>query len=41
MMPGTRKVRIALHPSWVGVLEFQTRFPGDGTAEQFDRRGRS
>lgn len=26
--PGVRMVRIALTPSWVGVLDFQTRFPG-------------
>lgn len=25
---GARMVRIALRPSWVGVLDFQTRFPG-------------
>jgi hypothetical protein len=41
MMPGTRMARVALRPSWVGVLDFQTRFPGGGTAEQFDRRERS
>jgi hypothetical protein len=39
--PGTRMARIALRPSWVGAPDFQTRFPGGGTAEQFDRRGRS
>ena len=26
--PGVRMVRIALRPTWVGVLDFQTRFPG-------------
>jgi hypothetical protein len=36
--PGVRMARIALRPSWVGVLDFQTRFPG-GTAEDFARRG--
>ncbi len=25
--PGTRMARIAVRPSWVGVLDFQTRFP--------------
>lgn len=25
--PGLRMVRIALHPAWVGVLDFQDRFP--------------
>lgn len=25
--PGTRMVRIDIHPSWVGVLDFQTRLP--------------
>jgi hypothetical protein len=26
--PGTRMARIALRPTWVGVLDFQTRLPG-------------
>ncbi|WP_090946642.1 pyridoxamine 5'-phosphate oxidase family protein [Nonomuraea jiangxiensis] len=26
--PGLRMVRIALRPTWVGVLDFQERFPG-------------
>ncbi|MCF6471308.1 pyridoxamine 5'-phosphate oxidase [Nonomuraea sp. MG754425] len=26
--PGLRMVRIALRPAWVGVLDFQERFPG-------------
>ncbi|GAA2848016.1 pyridoxamine 5'-phosphate oxidase family protein [Nonomuraea rubra] len=26
--PETRMARIALRPAWVGVLDFQTRFPG-------------
>ena len=25
--PGTRMARIDLHPSWVGVLDLQTRLP--------------
>lgn len=33
--PGVRMVRIALEPRWVGVLDFQTRFPG-----LFAERGR-
>jgi general stress protein 26 len=39
--PGVRMVRIALRPSWVGVIDFQTRFPGGGTAEDFAKRGDS
>lgn len=38
--PGTRMARIAFRPSWVGLLDFQSRFPGGATAEQFDERGR-
>jgi hypothetical protein len=26
--PGTRMARIAVRPSWVGVIDFQTRLPG-------------
>jgi len=26
--PGTRMARIAIRPSWVGVLDFETRLPG-------------
>jgi len=26
--PGTRMARIAVRPTWVGVLDFQSRFPG-------------
>lgn len=26
--PGTKMARIALRPAWVGLLDFQTRFPG-------------
>lgn len=37
--PGVRMARIALRPVWVGVLDFQTRFPGDSTAAEFTRRG--
>jgi hypothetical protein len=37
--PGTRMARIAVRPSWVGVLDFQERFPGGGGAEDFARRG--
>jgi len=39
--PGVRMVRIALRPSWVGVIDFQTRFPGGGTVEDFAKRGQS
>ncbi|MPZ29302.1 MAG: pyridoxamine 5'-phosphate oxidase [Micromonosporaceae bacterium] len=38
--PGTRMARIAVRPSWVGVLDFTTRFPGGATADQFAERGR-
>jgi general stress protein 26 len=37
--PGVRMARIAVRPSWVGVLDFTTRFPGGGTAETFEKRG--
>lgn len=37
--PGVRMARIAIRPTWVGVLDFQTRLPGGTTAEEFDRRG--
>jgi hypothetical protein len=30
-----------LRPSWAGVTDFTTRFPGGSTAEQFAQRGRS
>jgi hypothetical protein len=39
--PGTKMARIAVRPAWVGVLDFQTRFPGGGGSEEFQRRGRS
>lgn len=39
--PGTTMVRIAVRPIWVGVLDFQTRFPGGMSAEDFADRGRS
>lgn len=39
--PGTRMARIAVRPTWVGVLDFRTRFPGGGGAEDVQRRGRS
>jgi Pyridoxamine 5'-phosphate oxidase len=38
--PGVRMARIAVRPTWVGVLDFTTRFPGGGTADDFDQRGR-
>jgi hypothetical protein len=38
--PGTRMARIALRPSWAGVIDFQTRFPGGTGAEEFQQRGR-
>jgi hypothetical protein len=39
--PGTRMARIAVRPTWVGVLDFQTRFPGGTNAEEFAQRGSS
>ncbi|WP_327002571.1 pyridoxamine 5'-phosphate oxidase [Dactylosporangium sp. NBC_01737] len=39
--PGTRMFRIAVRPTWVGVLDFQTRLPGGASPEEFDQRGRS
>ncbi|MBB4931314.1 PPOX class probable F420-dependent enzyme [Lipingzhangella halophila] len=39
--PDTRMARIAVRPTWVGVLDFQSRFPGGATAEEFERIGRS
>ena len=39
--PGVRMARIAVRPTWVGVLDFTTRFPGGSTADDFERRGRS
>ena len=39
--PGTKMVRIAVRPTWVGVLDFQTRLPGGSSVEEFERRGRS
>ncbi|TCC00314.1 pyridoxamine 5'-phosphate oxidase [Micromonospora zingiberis] len=39
--PGLVMARIALRPTWVGVLDFVTRFPrGITTAEDFARIGR-
>jgi hypothetical protein len=40
-VPGLRMARIAVRPTWVGVLDFSSRFPGGGTAEQFAQRGTS
>ncbi|SCL72689.1 Pyridoxamine 5'-phosphate oxidase [Micromonospora citrea] len=36
-----RMARIGLRPAWVGVLDFTTRFPGGGSADDFAARGRS
>nr|WP_042196059.1 pyridoxamine 5'-phosphate oxidase family protein [Kibdelosporangium sp. MJ126-NF4]CEL22380.1 hypothetical protein [Kibdelosporangium sp. MJ126-NF4]CTQ89235.1 hypothetical protein [Kibdelosporangium sp. MJ126-NF4] len=38
--PGVRMARIAIRPSWVGVLDFMTRLPGGATPEEFANRGR-
>ncbi|MFF5261543.1 pyridoxamine 5'-phosphate oxidase family protein [Actinomadura viridis] len=37
--PGTRMVRIAVRPAWVGVIDFVTRFPGGTSSEEFAERG--
>lgn len=37
--PGTKMWRIAVRPAWVGVLDFQTRFTGGRTADDFAGRG--
>ena len=39
--PGVRMARIAVRPTWVGVLDFTTRFPGGGSADDFEQRGQS
>lgn len=39
--PGVRMARIAVRPAWVGVLDFETRFPGDSTAGEFTQRGQA
>lgn len=39
--PGTKMARIAVRPTWVGVLDFQIRLPGGTSIEEFQRRGRS
>lgn len=41
LAPDVRMARISLRPTWVGVLDFQERFPGGTTAEQFANRGRA
>ena len=38
--PGVRMARIAVRPTWVGVLDFATRFPGGGSVDEFAERGR-
>ena len=37
--PGVRMARISVRPSWVGLLDFETRFPGGVTAGEFSNRG--
>lgn len=38
--PGVTMWRIAIKPTWVGLLDFQNRFTGGRTAADFQRRGR-
>ena len=38
--PGTKMARIAVRPTWVGVLDFQSRLPGGASADEFEHRGR-
>ncbi|RKN41484.1 hypothetical protein [Micromonospora endolithica] len=40
-VPGLRMARTGLRPTWVGVLDFTTRLPGGGTADDFARRGQA
>ncbi|MET8425368.1 pyridoxamine 5'-phosphate oxidase family protein [Nocardia sp. NPDC004860] len=40
-VPGVRMARIAVRPTWVGVLDFQARFPGGSTAAEFAQRGQA
>ena len=37
--PTTRMVRIGVRPTWVGLLDFKTRFTGGRSAEEFLKRG--
>jgi hypothetical protein len=37
--PGTKMARIAVRPTWVGLLDFKTRFSGGRSAEEFLQRG--
>jgi hypothetical protein len=39
--PGVRMARIAMRPTWVGVLDFRTRMPGGSSVEEFQQRGRA
>lgn len=39
--PGTRMARIAVRPTWVGVLDFQARLPGGTSPAEFEQRGRA
>jgi hypothetical protein len=39
--PGLLMYRITLTPAWVGVLDFQLRFPGGTNQDEFDRRGQA
>jgi hypothetical protein len=38
--PGLKMARIAVRPTWVGVLDFMTRLPGGITPQEFADRGR-
>jgi hypothetical protein len=39
--PGLRMHRIAVRPTWVGVLDFKTRFSGGRTVAEFAQRGQA
>jgi hypothetical protein len=39
--PGVKMARIAVRPTWAGVLDFQSRLPGATSLEEFERRGRT
>jgi Pyridoxamine 5'-phosphate oxidase len=39
--PGVKMARVAVQPSWVGVIDFQIRMPRGASVEEFSQRGRS
>jgi hypothetical protein len=39
--PGVKMVRIGVRPTWVGVIDFRTRYPGGRTRQDFAEVGQS